>query len=71
MVPFRVFHRENKELWIVLNYHPGGAAGDGGSYLLAKDDDTDKDGEMSLIPAKDLVKYKLVDFMEEELGYDD
>lgn len=71
MVPFRVFHRENKELWIVLNFHPGSAAGDAGSYLLAKDDDTDKDGEMSLIPAKDLLKYKLVDFMEDELGYDD
>jgi hypothetical protein len=68
MVPFRVFHRENKELWIVLNYHP---SNDGGSYLLAKDDDTDRDGEMSLIPAKDLVKYKLVDFMEDDLGYDD
>ena len=55
MVPFRVFHRENKELWIVLNYHP---SNDGGSYLLAKDDDTDRDGEMSLVAAKDLVKYK-------------
>lgn len=65
MVPFRVFHRENKELWIVLNFHPTD-----GTYLLAKDDDSDKDGEMTIIPAKDLVKYKLVDFMEED-GYDD
>jgi hypothetical protein len=71
MVPFRVFHRENKELWIVLNYHPGTAPNDDGSYLLAKDDDSDKDGEMAIISAQDLKKYKLVDFLEDDLGYDD
>jgi hypothetical protein len=71
MVPFRVFDRENKDWWIVLNYHPGGGPDGAGSYLVAREDDEDneRDGQMQLIAAKDLSKFKLVDFLEEQEGY--
>ena len=67
MIPFRVFDRENKQWWVVLNYHPGTSAGDAGSYLLAKEDDEDneKDGALAMLPAKDVAKFRLVDFLEE------
>lgn len=64
MVPFRVFDRENKEMWVVLNYHPGGA-GDSGSYLLAREDDNERDGEIAIVPASSFTKFRLVDFLEE------
>ena len=65
MMPFRVFNRENKEMWVVLNYHPGSAPGDNGTYLLAREDDAERDGEMSLVTADQLSKFRLVDFLEE------
>lgn len=65
MVPFRVFDRENKELFVVLNYHPGSATGDQGHYLLAREDDNERDGEMLIVPATNFSKYRLVDFLEE------
>jgi hypothetical protein len=70
MVPFRIFDRENKEMWIVLNYHPGGA-GDAGSYLIAREDDSEKDGEMKLLPAGEMKKLRMVDFLDEEDDFND
>jgi len=66
MVPFRVFDRENKEMWIVLNYQGGGASG---SYLMSREDDGDSDGELRIVRAEDIVKYRLVDFLEEADEY--
>ena len=66
MVPFRVFDREKKEMWIVLNYQNGGTLG---TYLMSREDDGDGDGEMRLVPAEDMVKYRLVDFLEESDEY--
>mgnify|MGYP005610809551 CR=1 FL=1 len=63
MVPFRVFDRENKITWIVLNYHPGQ---NGGQYLVAREDDSNQDGEMSVLSADEISKYRLVDFYEEQ-----
>lgn len=68
MVPFRVFDKENKEMWVILNYHQSGGEG---SYLAAREDDTEKDGELAIIPAGQLAKFRLVDFLEEEATYDD
>lgn len=68
MVPFRVFDRENKEMWIVLNYQTGSGSG---SYLLAREDDGEADGEMKIIKAEDLAKLKLVDFLDESDDYRD
>lgn len=69
MVPFRIFDRENKEMWIVLNYHPG--QGDAGSYLIAREDDSEKDGEMKLLPAAEMKRLRLVDFLDEEDDFND
>jgi hypothetical protein len=69
MVPFRVFDRENKEMWVVLNYHAN--SGGDGSYLVAREDDSDRDGELVIIPATQIAKYRLVDFLEEDSSYDD
>lgn len=60
MVPFRIYDRANRELWIVLNYH---AKED--TYLLAREDDSDADGEMSIVPASAMTRFKLVDFLDE------
>lgn len=71
MVPFRVFNRESKEMWIVLNYHPGTSGGDDGTYLLAREDDNEKDGEIAILGAKELAKFRLVDFLDEGDDFDD
>jgi hypothetical protein len=63
MLPFRVFDKEKKQMWQVINYHPG--AGSEGSYLATKEDDDTTDGDMLIIPAKELVTFKFVDFLEE------
>ena len=71
MVPFRVFNRESKEMWVVLNYHPGTVPGDHGTYLLAREDDSERDGEMAVLKADEVGRFRLVDFLEESEGYDD
>jgi hypothetical protein len=72
MVPFRVFDRENKELFVVLNYHPGTSGGDQGHYLLAREDDNERDGEMVIVPATNFSKFRLVDFLDDSSdGYSD
>jgi hypothetical protein len=60
MVPFRVFDRDKKEMWIVINYHS-----EQGAYLAAREDDTEIDGLMKLISSSDLLKMRLVDFLDE------
>ena len=50
-------------MWQVINYHPG--ANSEGSYLATKEDDDATDGDMLIIPAKELVNFKFVDFLEE------
>lgn len=60
MVPFRVFDREKKELWIVLNHHSHD-----GSYMAAREDDADRDFEMRVIPATELAGMRFVDFLDD------
>lgn len=66
MIPFRVYDRDSKQVWIVLNHHPGDANG----YLLAREDDAGADGDMRLISAQDLAGFKFVDFMDDGDDYD-
>jgi hypothetical protein len=61
MVPFRVFDAENKQLWIVLNYH---SHTDGGHYLVAKEEDGEQDGYMDILPAEKIKQFRLVDFLD-------
>ena len=63
MVPFRIFDKENKAIWIVLNYQPD--PGGGGGYLIAREDDSETDGEMRIISAAEMTGFKLVDFLDE------
>jgi hypothetical protein len=63
MLPFRVFDKEKKQMWQVINYHPG--TNSDGSYLATKEDDDVTDGDMRIIPAAELVTFKFVDFLEE------
>lgn len=60
MVPFRIYDKAAREMWIVLNYHSKEDA-----YLLAREDDSDADGEMRIISSKEMLKFKLVDFLDE------
>lgn len=62
MVPFRVYDRDNKITWVIINYHPDYQ---GGTYLAARDDDTDKDRELSLLSVADVAKLRMVDFLDE------
>ncbi len=66
MIPFKVFDKEKKELWMILNYHPGTSPSDDGSYLVAREADDDQDGVMKILPAKDIVNFKMVDFLDGE-----
>jgi hypothetical protein len=60
MVPFRIYDKAAREMWIVLSYQSKED-----SYLVAREDDSDADGEMRIIAAKDMLKFKLVDFLDE------
>ena len=60
MVPFRVYDKAAREMWIVLNYHSKED-----SYLLAREDDSDADGEMRIVTSREMTKFKLVDFLDE------
>ncbi len=71
MVPFRVFNRETKNMWVVLNYQPGTAPNDRGTYLLAWEDDDEMAGELAIVAADELAKFRLVDFLEEGDTYAD
>lgn len=62
MVPFQVFDKERKELWLVLNYEeqPKG----GGRYLAAREDDnSEADGVMTFFTGEDLGRFRFVGFM--------
>lgn len=65
MMPFRVFDKEKKEMWIVLNYHPGTKPGDMGAYLMTREDDGQMDGEMAIKPAEQVARLRMVDFLDE------
>jgi hypothetical protein len=60
-------------MWIVLNYHPSAKPGDPGSYLVTReDDDVEKDGQMAILPADQLAKHRMVDFLDDgEPEFDD
>lgn len=60
MVPFRIYDKVAREMWIVLSYQSKED-----SYLVAREDDSDADGEMRIIASKDMLKFKLVDFLDE------
>ena len=62
MVPFRVYDRDNKITWVIINFHPDNG---GGTYLAARDDDSDKDRELSLLTVAEISKLRMVDFLDD------
>jgi hypothetical protein len=68
MIPFRVFDRDKKHMWQIINYHPDA---NGGQYLAAREDDGDSDGDLELITAQNIKKMKFVDFIDEVEPYNE
>jgi hypothetical protein len=62
MIPFRVFDRENRQMWVVLNHHPGDQ---NGTYLIATESDDDKDGSLKIVSAEDVANCRMVDFLDD------
>jgi hypothetical protein len=62
MIPFRIYDRERKGVWIVLNYQAGQ---DGGHYLVAREDESENDGDMELMTASQMKNCRLVDFLDD------
>lgn len=60
MLPFKVFDRDKKTTWVIVNYHP---SKDGGEYLAAREDDTTKDGELEIFKVQALKRFKMVGFV--------
>lgn len=73
MVPFRIYDKEKKQVWQVINFHPNM---DKGSYLASYDgeehgDDSSRDGEMRFISADEMLNFRFIDFLEEVDNYDE
>ena len=62
MIPFKVFDRDKKVTWLIINFH---STPEGGKYLAAlEDDSTEKDGNLHLLDAKDLTNFRLIGFAD-------
>ena len=62
MIPFKVFDRDKKVTWLIINFH---ATPNGGQYLAAlEDDSTEKDGNLHLLDAEELTNYRLIGFAD-------
>ena len=59
MVPFRVFDKEAKQLWLVVNYH---ASSD--TYLMAQEDDAERDYALVRVESAKMEQYRFIDFVE-------
>ncbi|MEZ4742483.1 MAG: hypothetical protein R3B45_08555 [Bdellovibrionota bacterium] len=62
MIPFRVYDRENKITWTIINYHDKPT---GGTYLAARGDDSEEDRVLSELTIEELLKHRMVDFLDE------
>lgn len=65
MSPFKVYDKKEKTTWVVLNYHPSSDASKSGSYLVFREDDSDLDGEMKIMPAEKFQKFRMLEFVVE------
>ena len=68
MVPFRVYDRAKKQMWVVI-HQLADEKTSANRFLCAKeDDDAHVDGEMKFFSEKDLLKMHFVDFLEDAEG---
>ena len=63
MIPFRVYDPEEKITWLVLNFHQ--QAG-GGTYLAAREEDSDSDGFLNLLSLEKISNCRFIEFLKEE-----
>ncbi|MDD9952176.1 MAG: hypothetical protein OXT67_11495 [Zetaproteobacteria bacterium] len=62
MQPFRIFDKSKKATYLVLNYQPGEK---GGSYLVARDDESSEDGKIAILAPEDIAKCQMVGIVVE------
>jgi hypothetical protein len=62
MIPFRVYSKEEKTTWVIVNHNPGT---NGGQYLAYREDHEELDGILEVIPSDKLTGMKMVNFIEE------
>ena len=62
MEAFKVFDRANKITWTIIHFHP---TPEGGFYLAAREDETNKDGQLCMMKASDLMTYRMVGFVRD------
>ena len=62
MIPFRVYSKEEKTTWVVVNHNPGS---NGGTYLAYREDHEDLDGVLEHVTSERLLGMKMVNFIEE------
>ena len=60
MTPFRVFDKKEKASWVLLQFIPDG--GDG-KFLVAREDESGKDGELLIKETKEVLKFRFVEFV--------
>jgi hypothetical protein len=65
MIPFRVYSKEEKTTWVVVNHNPGA---NGGTYLAYREDHEELDGVLELVATDQLLGMKMVNFIEEAEG---
>jgi hypothetical protein len=62
MIPFRVYSKEEKTTWVIVNHNPGS---NGGHYLAYREDHEELDGILEVISSDKLTGMKMVNFIEE------
>jgi len=62
MIPFRVYSKEEKTTWVIVNHNPGS---NGGTYLAYREDHEELDGVLEHLDGNKLIGLKMVNFVEE------
>ena len=60
MLPFRIFDKKTKITWLIINFQPGKGSG---SFLAAREDDSQLDGELTLLSLEDLIGCRMLEFI--------
>lgn len=63
MLPFKIFDKKSKKTWLIINYHPNAK---GGTYLAAREDDSQQDGELTLLTLEDIIGCRMLEFISED-----
>ena len=63
MQVFKVYDPEEKVTWLILNFH---SSHNGGSYLAAREEDSNKDGDLSLLSIEKIAKCQFLEFLRDD-----